>query len=88
MNMSYQDSSNSGKWTYIERQNDVSTARRLNVTRRAMPNVKGMGLKDAIYMLENMNLKVVAKGMGKVSQQSLAAGTTIAQGQTVYLDLN
>jgi cell division protein FtsI (penicillin-binding protein 3) len=88
MSMSYQDSSNSGKWTYIERQNDVSTARRLNVTRRAMPNVKGMGLKDALYMLENMNLKVVAKGMGKVSQQSLTAGTTIAQGQTVYLDLN
>jgi cell division protein FtsI (penicillin-binding protein 3) len=47
-----------------------------------------MGLKDAIYMLENMNLKVVAKGIGKVSQQSLTAGTTIAQGQTVYLDLN
>lgn len=88
MSMPYMDSSLSGKWTYVERQNDVSTVRRLNVTRRAMPNVKGMGLKDAIYMLENMNLKVVAKGMGKVSQQSLAAGTTIAQGQTVYIDLN
>jgi cell division protein FtsI (penicillin-binding protein 3) len=88
MSMSYLDSSSSGKWTYIERQNDVATARRLNVTRRAMPNVKGMGLKDAIYMLENMNLKVVAKGMGKVSQQSLTAGTSIAKGQTVYLDLN
>jgi cell division protein FtsI (penicillin-binding protein 3) len=88
MNMSYQDSSLSGKWTYIQRQNDQSTARNLQVARHAMPNVKGMGLKDALYMLENMNLKVVAKGMGKVSQQSLAAGTKIAQGQTVYIDLN
>jgi cell division protein FtsI (penicillin-binding protein 3) len=88
MSMGYLDSSSSGNWTYVERHNDVATARRLNVTRKAMPNVKGMGLKDAIYMLENMNLKVVAKGMGKVSQQSLAVGTAIAQGQTVYLDLN
>lgn len=88
MNMGYTDSSLSGKWTYIQRQNDVSTARKLQVARHAMPNVKGMGLKDALYMLENMNLKVVAKGMGKVSQQSLAAGTSIAQGQTVYIDLN
>jgi cell division protein FtsI (penicillin-binding protein 3) len=88
MNMGYTDSSLSGKWTYIQRQNDVATARKLQVARHSMPNVKGMGLKDALYMLENMNLKVVAKGMGKVSQQSLAAGTSIAQGQTVYIDLN
>lgn len=88
MNMGYTDSSLSAKWTYIQRQNDVATARKLQVARHAMPNVKGMGLKDALYMLENMNLKVVAKGVGKVSQQSLAAGTKIAQGQTVYIDLN
>jgi cell division protein FtsI (penicillin-binding protein 3) len=88
MNMGYTDSSLSSKWTYIQRQNDLSTARELQVVRHSMPNVIGMGLKDALYMLENMNLKVVAKGMGKVSQQSLAAGTSIADGQTVYIDLN
>ena len=30
-----------------------------------MPNVKGMGLKDALYLLENMGLKVSVKGKGK-----------------------
>jgi cell division protein FtsI (penicillin-binding protein 3) len=88
MKMGIQDSSSSAKWTYVQRQNDVSTVRRLQVTRREMPNVKGMGLKDAIYLLENMDLKVVARGVGKVSQQSLLAGTSIAKGQTIYLDLN
>lgn len=88
MNMGFMDSSSSARWTYIQRKDDVSTARRLQVGRHEMPNVKGMGLKDAIYLLENMNLKVVAKGMGKVSQQSLAAGTAVATGQTVYIDLN
>jgi len=88
MKLGMQDSSSSAKWAYVQRQDDISTARRLQVIRKAMPNVKGMGLKDAIYLLENMDLKVVAKGVGKVSQQSLTAGTSITKGQTVYLDLN
>jgi cell division protein FtsI (penicillin-binding protein 3) len=86
--MGFLDSSSSARWTYIQRKDDVSTARSLQTGRHEMPNVKGMGLKDAIYLLENMNLKVVAKGMGKVSQQSLAAGIAVAPGQTVYIDLN
>ncbi|MEI9911878.1 MAG: PASTA domain-containing protein [Bacteroidota bacterium] len=31
-----------------------------------MPNVKGMGLKDALYLLENMGLKVTVKEGGKL----------------------
>ena len=31
-----------------------------------MPDVKGMGLKDALYLLENINIKVIMKGKGKV----------------------
>jgi cell division protein FtsI (penicillin-binding protein 3) len=54
---------------------------------KIMPNVKGMGLKDALHLLENMGLKVVPRGSGKVTQQSLQAGTSITKGLTVYLDL-
>ncbi len=53
-----------------------------------MPVVKGMGLKDALYLLENMKLKVVVNGKGKVKAQSVAAGTKISKGQTVYLEMN
>jgi cell division protein FtsI (penicillin-binding protein 3) len=52
-----------------------------------MPNVKGMGLKDALHLLENMGLKVIPRGSGKVTQQSLQAGSGITKGLTVYLDL-
>ena len=52
-----------------------------------MPNVKGMGLKDAINLLENMGLKVGVKGKGKVVLQSVAPGTTIVNGITVMLEL-
>jgi len=88
MGMKYQDSSNNSKWTFVQRQDNTTTTRTLTTQKQNMPNVKGMGLKDAIFLLENMDLKVVAKGIGKVNQQSLAAGTLIHNGQTVVLELN
>jgi cell division protein FtsI (penicillin-binding protein 3) len=53
-----------------------------------MPNVKGMGLKDALYLLESMGLKVSVNGRGKVKAQSIAAGAILAKGLTVVLELS
>lgn len=88
MGLRYQDSTEKAKWTFVQRQDNNTTARVLTTSKQTMPNVKGMGLKDAVYLLENMDLKVVAKGIGKVSQQSLAAGVPINNGQVVTLELN
>jgi cell division protein FtsI (penicillin-binding protein 3) len=52
------------------------------------PNVVGMGLKDAVYLLENTGLKVAATGKGKVMNQSVLAGTNFKKGQTIALVLN
>lgn len=50
-----------------------------------VPNVVGMGLRDAIFLLENNGLKVRINGqVGKVREQSVRPGTS-AKGQTVYL---
>ena len=51
-----------------------------------IPSVIGMGLKDAIYLLENRGCKVRVEGVGKVRRQSLAPGTR-ASGQTCVLFL-
>jgi cell division protein FtsI (penicillin-binding protein 3) len=54
---------------------------------KIVPNVLGMGLRDAFYLLENRGLKVQFNGSyGKVRQQSVKPGTRAA-GQTVYLRL-
>jgi len=53
-----------------------------------MPDVKGMGLKDVLYLLENRKVKVLAKGKGKVFAQSVTAGMPLAKGQTVVVELN
>jgi cell division protein FtsI (penicillin-binding protein 3) len=53
-----------------------------------VPDVRGMGASNAIYLMENAGLQVKVKGMGKVKQQSLSPGSKYRPGQTVYLALN
>lgn len=88
MGVRVQDSTAKARWTYVQRQDNTTTARALTTQKLVMPNVKGMGLKDAIYLLENMDLKVVARGIGKVNLQSVNAGAPIQNGQIVTLELN
>lgn len=52
-----------------------------------IPNVKGMGLRDATYLLENRGLKVRYKGRGKVSEQSIKPGLKIEKGAIIDLTL-
>lgn len=54
----------------------------------AVPDVTGMGLKDALYLLENAGLRVVIKGAGKVKAQSIAGGTKILNDQTITIELS
>ncbi|MEI7801445.1 MAG: penicillin-binding protein [Bacteroidota bacterium] len=61
-----------------------------NQTVRAgiVPNVTGMGLRDAIYLLESSGLAVKVEGVGVVKNQSLPAGTKISKGQLITITLN
>ncbi|HMX41906.1 MAG TPA: PASTA domain-containing protein, partial [Saprospiraceae bacterium] len=51
---------------------------------KTVPSVVGMGLKDAIYLLENRGCRVRVEGVGRVARQSIAPGTR-ANGQTCVL---
>jgi cell division protein FtsI (penicillin-binding protein 3) len=53
-----------------------------------MPELKGIGLKDALEVCEMNGWKVIAKGKGKVSDQSVPAGTILGKGEKVILTLN
>lgn len=52
-----------------------------------VPDVKGMGLKDALYALENNGYKCVYEGIGHVASQTPAAGTECKKGETVKIVL-
>ncbi|MGD0709800.1 MAG: penicillin-binding protein [Bacteroidales bacterium] len=53
-----------------------------------VPDVTGMGLKDATYMLENLGLKVNVSGKGKVAAQSIAPGSVIIKGSIIEINLS
>ena len=57
------------------------------VNMEKVPSVVGMGLRDAIYVLESLGLSVEVNGAGKVVNQSIRPGTML-RGQTVALRLN
>ncbi len=52
-----------------------------------VPDVRGMGASDAVFMLENAGLQVKIKGTGKVKIQSLNPGVKYRRGQLVNLTL-
>lgn len=54
---------------------------------KIVPNVRGMVLKDAVFILENYGLNVSFDGFGKVVSQSLTPGTRFAVGEDVTLRL-
>lgn len=53
-----------------------------------VPPVKGMGLREAMYLLESKGLRVTYSGKGRVTAQSLAEGTPVVRGRTVHLTLS
>jgi len=52
-----------------------------------VPNVQGMTLRDAVYILENSGLKVSITGNGRVKKQSVGPGARITKGEIITLDL-
>ena len=55
--------------------------------RDKVPNVIGMGAKDAVYLLENIGLKVNLTGKGTVVAQTIIPGTKVTKGQTIGIQL-
>ena len=53
-----------------------------------MPNLIGMGVKDALYLLENYGLRVEYAGYGSVKEQSITKGQRFKEGETIELLLS
>ena len=52
-----------------------------------IPDLTGMGARDAVYQLERRGVKAIVKGRGKVKSQSIYSGTAIKQGMACELHL-
>ena len=57
------------------------------ISRGTMPDVCGMGLKDALFLLESRGLNVIVNGRGTVVRQSLNPGLRVYKGMPVVIEL-
>ena len=53
-----------------------------------VPDVRGLGARDAVYELASRGLKVRSTGRGVVTKQSIAGGAKLEPGQTILIELN
>jgi cell division protein FtsI (penicillin-binding protein 3) len=77
-----------GNWRMIEMQKNTIRPGAYSYVRSTVPDLRGMGLKDAVYIAETAGLKVQVNGKGKVVSQSVAAGSQMMPGQPIILELN
>lgn len=57
------------------------------ITPGLVPNVVGMTLRDAMYILENSGLRINFSGSGRVKSQSIYPGRRLQEGDIIKLDL-
>jgi len=85
----YSDSATKNDWGRLYAGKNLQPVlNRESLNKQLMPDLKGMGLKDALFLLESMNMKVAAKGKGKVKMQSIEPGASLIGIQNVKLELN
>lgn len=85
--LSIQDSF-AGNWKKAVVQNKQIVAKPINISTATVPDVRGLGLKDALHILETNGWKVSIVGKGKVTGQSVEAGLTAQKDQPIVLYLN
>jgi cell division protein FtsI (penicillin-binding protein 3) len=87
MKIAAKDSAAQNNWGVVYSSNYQPVMKGFDIKNKMMPNVKGLGLKDALFMLENLGMKVVIKGKGKVISQSVETGKQVVKGMVVYVEL-
>ena len=88
MRIPVEDLSNkSNEWISTRTGKDAIKIIHKKIQKGLVPNVVGMGLIDATYMLEKYGLFVQPVGSGIVREQSIKAGLRINKGQKIILQL-
>ena len=90
LDMPYEDKSHSSSWAVGCVANDTINLLTRNIRKDVVPNVKLMGLRDALFLLESLGLNVKLEGekrYGKVAAQSVPPGTSLKSVRSISLYL-
>lgn len=64
------------------------TIKSVELAKDIVPDLTGMNVMDAVYLIESMGWKVSFTGRGVVESQNVRAGTKLEKGKTIILKLN
>ena len=87
LGISYRRTSNDS-WVTTRESGDTIRLAPVKLMPGQVPDVRGMTLRDAMFLLENSGLRVEHSGSGRVRRQSPEHGAKIYEGSVVNLDLN
>jgi cell division protein FtsI (penicillin-binding protein 3) len=80
-------STSHSEWMKSNVQDTVVELQPMPLSIKRMPNLIGMGAKDAVFLLEKMGLRVQVVGKGKIVHQSIAFGMNYRKGSAVRIEL-
>jgi cell division protein FtsI (penicillin-binding protein 3) len=81
------DSGKLGEWVVGSKRTHSVSLQPMKVTPGTVPDLKGMGLRDAMRLLENQGIEVTSDGYGRIVGQNLPPGTKILNGMKIHLQL-
>ena len=76
-----------GDWARLAGGKEIEMEVKNILDKNLIPELFGMGIRDAIYLLENRGIHVLYSGVGRVKNQSIQSGQPIIKGSTIYLTL-
>ena len=77
-----------GDWVSSHTNEEIVNIKERKIVHGVVPNVQGMGLNDALYLLESQGLHVKVKGSGVVKKQSITPGKKVDKGELIIIDLS
>ena len=75
-------------WVSTHESGDTVSLAAIKIQQGLVPDVRGMSLRDAIFLLENSGIRVKYSGKGRVLKQSPEHGARYSDGTVVTLDMN
>jgi cell division protein FtsI (penicillin-binding protein 3) len=76
------------EWVATRESGDTIRLAGVKVEKGLIPDVRGMSLRDAVFLLENSGIRVRHNGKGRVLRQSPEHGARYFQGTVVSLEMN
>lgn len=81
------DIEGSQPWIYTSQKSNSVALKNYNFNKKKVPDVVGMGLEDALYLIEQTGMSAKVQGYGTVVKQSISPGQQAVVGGVINIEL-